>query len=74
MRRRTDGQADSKTEIALLDVDTCRERSPRDRAAHMRNLRRFLRSWDKWNAREGPRLTGEDRRAFLAAYDPKLMQ
>ncbi len=62
-----------KDGVALLDVDTCRERSARDTVAQRRNLRRFLRSWDKWNAREGARLTGDDRHAFLAAYDPKLV-
>lgn len=52
----------------LLDVDTCRPSAPRDTAARRRNLRRFYRSWDKWNARRGTRLTAPDREVFEAAY------
>ena len=67
------GSGERDAGVALLDVDTCLERSPRDGVAHRRNLRRFLRSWDKWNAQHGARLTPDDRHAFLAAYDPKLV-
>jgi len=50
----------------LLDVDTCRRaRRPGDPAA---NLARFDRSWRKWNARRGERLTSADRDTFLRAY------
>lgn len=67
--RRGDGESG---QAALLDVDTCVEKSPRDHAAHLANIRRFLRSWEKWNRLEGERLTADDRRLFLAAYDPAL--
>jgi tRNA A-37 threonylcarbamoyl transferase component Bud32 len=63
----------SSVEAALLDVDTCRERSPRDTRAHLANRKRFLRSWDKWNRLNGVRLTADDRRLFLAAYDAALI-
>ncbi len=56
-------------DAALLDVDTCRERSPRDQRAHRANLRRFQRSWGKWNAQRGPRLTSRDWEAFRTAYE-----
>lgn len=52
----------------LLDVDTCRAMRPADRGMRERNLRRFFRSWDKWNRRHGERLTAADREVFLAAY------
>lgn len=52
----------------LLDVDTCRPmRSDRD-AERARNLARFYRSWAKWNALRGERLTDVDRALFSAAY------
>jgi tRNA A-37 threonylcarbamoyl transferase component Bud32 len=51
---------------ALLDVDTCRAAG--GAAAAQRNLRRFYRSWSKWNRERGERLTAGDRRAFEAAY------
>ncbi len=72
MLEETGGRAVGRSAVAFLDVDTCRTRSPRDEAAHHRNIKRFLRSWNKWNAKGEARLTAEDRRAFLAAYDPKL--
>jgi 3-deoxy-D-manno-octulosonic acid kinase len=62
----------SSVEAALLDIDTCVEKSPRDHAAHIANIRRFLRSWEKWNRMQGDKLTADDRRVFLAAYDPAL--
>lgn len=50
----------------LLDVESCRDATgPDDR---VRNLRRFYRSWDKWNRRRGPLLTAADRAAFEAGY------
>jgi 3-deoxy-D-manno-octulosonic acid kinase len=49
----------------LLDIDSCRGGAT---AARRRNLRRFFRSWEKWNRTAGPRLTAADRRAFEAAY------
>jgi hypothetical protein len=50
----------------LLDVESCRDATgPDDR---VRNLRRFYRSWDKWNRLRGPRLTTADRAAFEAGY------
>lgn len=55
---------------ALLDVDTCRRAAPHDPRGRRANLLRFLRSWEKWNQRCGPRLTERDRASFLAAYDP----
>ena len=50
---------------ALLDVDTCRRAGPR---AAARNLRRFFRSWKKWNRQRDPRLDQDDRAVFEAAY------
>ena len=52
----------------LIDVDTCRAVGATDTAARRANLARFDRSWEKWNARRGPRLTPEDRAEFLSAY------
>lgn len=50
----------------FLDVDTCRPaRGEGDRRA---NLRRFFRSWAKWNARQGARLGPDDVAIFNAAY------
>ncbi len=50
----------------LLDVEACRAASgAADRA---RNLRRFFRSWEKWNRARGPHLTRDDRAAFEAGY------
>ena len=59
-------------DAALLDVDTCRERSRHDHTAHRANLRRFKRSWGKWNALRGGRLTSRDWETFRAAYEPTL--
>ena len=50
----------------LLDVDTCRLTS--GEGAARRNLRRFRRSWSKWNRERGERLTAGDWCAFEAAY------
>jgi 3-deoxy-D-manno-octulosonic acid kinase len=62
------GAAGPAPEAWLLDVDTCREiRGDRD-AERARNLDRFYRSWAKWNALRGPRLTDRDRALFSAAY------
>lgn len=55
-------------EAWLLDVDTCRSIQPSDAAARRRNLDRFYRSWEKWNAARGPRLTAGDRSSFEGAY------
>lgn len=52
----------------LLDVDTCRPMRADSDAERARNLERFYRSWAKWNALRGPRLTDADRAAFSAAY------
>lgn len=49
----------------LLDVDSCRTAPSAARAA---NLRRFYRSWGKWNRTGRGRLSDEDRRAFEAGY------
>ncbi len=58
--------AGAPPEAWLLDVDSCRDATgPDDRA---RNLRRFYRSWEKWNRLRGPRLTAADRAAFEAGY------
>ncbi len=54
--------------VTLLDVDTCRRVPGGDSGARERNLRRFYRSWEKWNERQGARLTPSDRAAFEAAY------
>lgn len=51
---------------ALLDVDSCR--ASRGAAAARGNLRRFFRSWEKWNRLRGPLLTARDRADFAAAY------
>ena len=50
----------------LLDVESCRTAA--GAADHARNLRRFYRSWEKWNRLRGPRLTAADRAAFEAGY------
>ncbi len=52
----------------LLDVDTCRPMRGDPDAERARNLARFERSWAKWNARLGPRLTDADRALMSAAY------
>ena len=58
--------AGAPPEAWLLDVDSCREAAgPGDRR---RNLRRFYRSWEKWNRLRGPLLTAADRAAFDAGY------
>lgn len=49
----------------LLDIDSCRGGGMGSRA---RNLRRFFRSWEKWNRTAGRRLTAADRHTFEAAY------
>jgi len=53
-------------EVWLLDVDSCRAAA--GAGDRRRNLRRFYRSWEKWNRLRGPRLTGEDRAAFESGY------
>lgn len=58
-------------EAWILDVDTCRPSDPRDDAARHRNLARFYRSWDKWNRRQGFRLTADDRAALELAYQER---
>lgn len=50
----------------LLDVDTCRLAGGTE--SRRLNLRRFHRSWQKWNRRFGERLTAADWDAFEAAY------
>jgi 3-deoxy-D-manno-octulosonic acid kinase len=55
----------------LLDVDTCRVIPVRDEASRRANLARFERSWDKWNALEGPHLTDDDLAAFNDGYYDK---
>ena len=50
----------------LLDVESCRAAA--GAAPRARNLRRFYRSWEKWNRVRGPRLTPDDRAAFEAGY------
>ena len=58
--------AGAPPEAWLLDVDSCREAAgPGDRR---RNLRRFYRSWEKWNRLRGALLTAADRAAFEAGY------
>jgi 3-deoxy-D-manno-octulosonic acid kinase len=53
-------------EVWLLDLDSCREATgPDDRQS---NLRRFRRSWEKWNRLRGPLLTAADRAAFEVGY------
>lgn len=54
--------------VTLLDVDTCCRLAGADRGARARNLRRFYRSWEKWNERHGARLTAGDRATLEAAY------
>jgi hypothetical protein len=61
----------SRHPVWLLDVDTCRVISPRDEASRRANLARFERSWDKWNALEGPHLTDDDLAAFNDGYYDK---
>jgi 3-deoxy-D-manno-octulosonic acid kinase len=53
-------------EAWLLDVDSCREGA--EASDRRRNLRRFYRSWEKWNRLRGPRLTAADRATFEAGY------
>jgi len=53
-------------EAWLLDVDSCRAAA--GAGDRRRNLRRFYRSWEKWNRLRGPRLTREDRAAFESGY------
>lgn len=52
----------------LLDVDTCRPMRRDADTERARNLARFERSWAKWNARRGTRLTAADRALLSAAY------
>jgi len=52
----------------LLDVDTCRPMRGDPDAERARNLARFYRSWAKWNALRGERLTDKDRALFSVAY------
>jgi 3-deoxy-D-manno-octulosonic acid kinase len=52
----------------LLDVDTCRRMRADGDTERARNLARFYRSWDKWNALRGERLTAADRASFSVAY------
>ena len=52
----------------LLDVDTCRRMRADGDTERARNLARFYRSWDKWNALRGERLTAADRAQFSVAY------
>jgi hypothetical protein len=52
----------------LLDIDTCRAVRKGDDASLRWNLRRFARSWEKFNRLRGPRLTEGDRAAFAAGY------
>jgi len=52
----------------LLDVDTCRPMRADADAERARNLARFYRSWAKWNAIRGERLTDADRAQFSLAY------
>ncbi|HXY70431.1 MAG TPA: lipopolysaccharide kinase InaA family protein [Gemmatimonadales bacterium] len=52
----------------LLDVDTCRPMRGDADAERARNLARFYRSWAKWNALRGERLTDADRAQFSVAY------
>ncbi len=59
--------AGTPPEIWLLDLDSCRDATgPDDREA---NLRRFRRSWEKWNRLRGPCLTVADRAAFEEGYE-----
>jgi hypothetical protein len=58
--------AGAPPEAWLLDVDSCREAA--GSGDRRRNLRRFYRSWEKWNRLGGPRLTAADREAFEAGY------
>jgi len=55
-------------EVWLLDVDTCRPMRGNADTERARNLARFYRSWAKWNARRGARLTDADRALFSVAY------
>ena len=52
----------------LLDVDTCRPMRRDGDVERARNLARFYRSWAKWNALRGGRLTDQDRALFSVAY------
>jgi tRNA A-37 threonylcarbamoyl transferase component Bud32 len=58
--------AGAPPEAWLLDVDSCREAA--GTGDRRRNLRRFYRSWEKWNRLRGPLLTAADRAAFEAGY------
>jgi tRNA A-37 threonylcarbamoyl transferase component Bud32 len=53
-------------EVWLLDVESCRPSAGAADAA--RNVRRFYRSWGKWNRRRGAHLTPADRGDFEAGY------
>lgn len=55
----------------LLDVDTVEAIAPTDAAARHGNLARFDRSWAKWNAQHGVRLTPDDRVEFRQGYESK---
>ena len=50
----------------LIDVDTVQRMS--GPAARSTNLRRFYRSWDKWNQQQGPKLTRSDRESFSEGF------
>lgn len=54
------------TKAWLLDVDTVRRMS--GPGTRLQNLRRFYRSWDKWNAKHGPKLTKADREHFSEGF------
>lgn len=62
------GAADPGPEAWLLDVDTCRPMRGNQDSERARNLARFYRSWAKWNALRGERLTDVDRALFSVAY------
>ena len=50
----------------LLDVDTVRRMS--GPGTRLQNLRRFYRSWDKWNEKHGVKLTKQDREHFSEGF------
>lgn len=50
----------------LLDVDTVRRMS--GPGTRLQNLRRFYRSWDKWNEKQGMKLTRKDREHFSEGF------
>ena len=62
------GAAGARPVAWLLDVDTCRRMRGDADAERARNLARLYRSWDKWNALRGERLTAADRAQFSLAY------